>query len=90
MGRFLLKRLGQTVVILLIVSVIAFSLIQLIPGDPVYIMLGEEITQEHHDKVWEEMGLNDPLVVRYLRWMGKGGHLWKQRNIQKWPGYGKI
>lgn len=68
MGRFLLKRLGQTVVILLIVSVIAFSLIQLIPGDPVYIMLGEEITQEHHDKVWEEMGLNDPVPVQYLRW----------------------
>ena len=69
MGKFLLKRLGQTVVILLIVSIIAFSLIHLIPGDPVYVMLGDEITQEHHDKVWEEMGLNKPLPVQYYNWL---------------------
>lgn len=69
MVRYLFKRLMQTVVILIIVSILAFSLIQLIPGDPVYVMLGDEITQEHHDKVWEEMGLNDPLPVQYYNWL---------------------
>jgi peptide/nickel transport system permease protein len=69
MGRFLLKRLGQTVIILLLVSVIAFSLIQFLPGDPVSIMLGENITKEYHDQVYESMGLNKPVIVQYFTWL---------------------
>ena len=69
MGRFLLKRISQTVIILLIVSVVAFSLIQFLPGDPVTMMLGQNIPKEYHDQVYEAMGLNRPLVVQYFTWL---------------------
>ena len=71
MGRFLLKRLFQTVIILLIISVIAFSIIHIIPGDPVYAMLGTDITQEYHDQVYQDMGLDKPLVIQYTSWLFK-------------------
>ncbi|MBR5731085.1 MAG: ABC transporter permease [Firmicutes bacterium] len=68
MGRFLLKRLLQTVIILIIISILAFSLIHIIPGDPVYAMLGTDITPEYHDQVYHSMGLDLPLVQQYFRW----------------------
>ena len=70
MGRFLLKRLFQTVIILIIISLMAFALIHIIPGDPVYAMLGSDITPEYHDQVYESMGLNLPLVKQYFHWIG--------------------
>ena len=70
MGRFLLKRLFQTIIILIIISLMAFALIHIIPGDPVYAMLGSDITPEYHDQVYESMGLNLPLVRQYFQWIG--------------------
>ena len=69
MGRFLLKRLFQTIIILIIISILAFSLIHIIPGDPVYAMLGTDITKEYHDQVYHSMGLDLPLVQQYFRWI---------------------
>lgn len=70
MGKYIIKRLLQTVIILLIISVIAFSIIHLIPGDPVYAMLGTEISPEYHDQVYASMGLDKPLVEQYFFWLG--------------------
>jgi peptide/nickel transport system permease protein len=69
MGRYLLKRLLQTILILIIISILAFSLVHIIPGDPVYAMLGTDITKEYHDQVYESMGLNLPLGKQYVRWV---------------------
>lgn len=71
MGKYLLKRVGQTLIVLFITSIISFSLIHLIPGDPVYAMLGTEITPERHDQVYEEMNLNAPLPKQYVDWITK-------------------
>ncbi len=70
MGRFLLKRLLQTVIILIIISIMAFALIHIIPGDPVYAMLGTDISPDYHDQVYHSMGLDLPLVQQYFRWTG--------------------
>ena len=70
MGRFLLKRFFQTILILIIISILAFSLIHIIPGDPVYAMLGTDISPEYHDQVYHSMGLDLPLVKQYFRWVG--------------------
>ncbi len=70
MAKYIINRLFQTVVILLIISVIAFSLIHLVPGDPVYAMLGSEIPKEYHDQVYHTMGLDRPLVEQYFFWLG--------------------
>ena len=69
MGLFLIRRIGQTLVTLLLVSVIAFSLIQFIPGDPVYTMLGTDISPEYHDQVYHDMGLDKPLSEQYISWL---------------------
>ena len=69
MGRFILKRIGQTIIVLFIVSVFIFLLVSFLPGDPVYAMLGGEITQETYDRWYYELGLDKPLVLRYLSWV---------------------
>lgn len=70
MKKFILKRLGQTLVVLIMISILAFLLIHMVPGDPVYSMLGSDISQERHDQVWKEMGLDKPLLQQYLSWIG--------------------
>ncbi len=69
MVKYIIKRLLQTIVILLIISVIAFSIIHVIPGDPVYAMLGPEISPEYHNQVYSAMGLDKPLVLQYFFWL---------------------
>lgn len=70
MGRYLVKRLFETMIILIIISIIAFAIIHFIPGDPIYAMLGTDITLEFHDQVAHEMGLDRPLVSQYFYWLG--------------------
>lgn len=55
---------------LALVSVFAFGLLYLMPGDPVYAMLGSDITQEQYDNAYAEMGLDRPLATRYFNWVG--------------------
>lgn len=69
MGSFLIRRLGLMVVILLLVSVIIFSLVHITPGDPASIMLGQEATPEALEALRDKLGLNDPIYVQYWSWI---------------------
>lgn len=71
MGTYILRRLLLTLVVLFFVTLIVFMIIQLLPGDPAQIMLGTDATPEEIETLREEMGLNDPLIVQYFRWLGK-------------------
>jgi peptide/nickel transport system permease protein len=68
--KFILQRLLAMVPLLLIVSLLVFSLVLLIPGDPAYQLAGEDASPEEVAKIREAMGLNDPVLVRYGRWIG--------------------
>jgi peptide/nickel transport system permease protein len=68
-SRYLLRRLLLTVPVLFFVSLIVFSLIALIPGDPARIMLGEEVSKPALEALRKELGLDRPLVIRYLIWL---------------------
>ena len=70
MGNYILKRLGQTLSVLIVVSVGIFFLMSMLPGDPVYAMLGEEITQDQYDLAYQELGLDKPVLQRYFDWLG--------------------
>lgn len=70
MAQFIIKRLIQSVVVIFIVSVFTFLLTYLMPGDPVYAMLGGDITREQYDIAYNEMGLDKPMYVRYVDWCG--------------------
>ena len=64
-----LKRIGLALVIIFCAMLVLFSLIHLIPGDPVSIALGPRATAEIQAKYFEKMGLNDPFIVQYLKFM---------------------
>jgi peptide/nickel transport system permease protein len=68
--RFVLRRLSQTLAVLLTVSVIVFALIRLIPGDPVYTMLGSEYTEQAYRDLRVKLGLERALMTQYLLWIG--------------------
>jgi peptide/nickel transport system permease protein len=67
---FLIRRLLLTLPILFIVSVVCFSLINLIPGDPATVILGPEASEQAKEQMREQLGLNKPIVVQYVDWLG--------------------
>ena len=70
MGFFILRRIGQTLVVLAIASIIVFTLMRLIPGDPIQIIMGSEYSKEAEAELRRQLGLDRPIVVQYLVWVG--------------------
>lgn len=62
-------KLGQTLLVLLIVSVASFAFLKLAPGDPVSIMLGSDYSQGAYDQLVHELGLDQPMTVQYWHWL---------------------
>ena len=52
------------------VTLVSFSLLHLVPGDPAELLAGLEATREDVDRIRTEYGLDQPLVVQYLRFVG--------------------
>lgn len=65
MLRFLARRLVLTVVVLIGVATLVFSLIHLIPGDPAQAMLGEAASQKDVEDLRHRLGLDQPLIAQY-------------------------
>ncbi|MEO3385625.1 ABC transporter permease [Mesorhizobium sp. CAU 1741] len=70
MTAFLLKRIGIGFLTLLIASVVVFSVLEILPGDPALLMLGMNATPEALAAMREQMGLGDPVLLRYFSWIG--------------------
>lgn len=70
MTRYALGRLLATVPVLVIVTVATFAAIRVVPGDVTVTRLGEGATAEDVEKLREILGLDRPLPVQYLEWMG--------------------
>ena len=71
MAQFALRRLLQAIPVLLGVSLLVFSMLLLIPGDPVSLMMSETsaASKEAVDAKREELGLDDPIYVQYGRFI---------------------
>lgn len=69
MARYIIKRLLMLIPVLLGISLVVLILIDITPGDPARMMLGAQATQEQVDELRQELGLNDPLPVRYGRFI---------------------
>ncbi len=67
---YVVKRLLLFFPILLGVATVTFFLMYVLPGDPVLSMVGERYDEETVERLREEMNLNDPLVVQYLKYLG--------------------
>ena len=69
--RYAVNRLLAMIPTLLILTILVFLMVQLVPGDPAEIFLGEKHSSpELLERVRHEMGLDQPLYVQYLRYMG--------------------
>ena len=71
MGRVIAVRVLQAVPVVLIVSVLAFLLMVLLPGDPAVVIAGEGATPEAIDKVRQTLGLDRPLIEQIVLWFGQ-------------------
>jgi peptide/nickel transport system permease protein len=63
-------RAGAPAVTLVAASVIIFAFIHLVPGDPIYVLLGDTATPDQVDALRHQLGLDQPIIVQYLRWAG--------------------
>ncbi len=77
MGKYIAKRIGYMALVFLIVSFLMYALYNLIPTDPARAELEAQKTslkpaeyEEMYQQLRKKMGLDDPLVIRYMRWMG--------------------
>jgi len=68
--RRLPAKIAQTAVVLVLSSFLVFAIGALLPGDPTVTVLGENAPADQRAALRETMGLDDPLVLRYLRWAG--------------------
>src|SRR5215475_6559973 len=75
MSQFIARRLVAMVPLLILVSILAFSLILLLPGDPAVAILGEERANADNRSAYfalrKELGLDDPIPIQYLHWASR-------------------
>ncbi|MDR0862682.1 MAG: ABC transporter permease [Oscillospiraceae bacterium] len=69
MARYIGKRLLLLIPVLLGIALVVMIIIDITPGDPARMMLGAQATQEQVDALRDQLGLNDPLPVRYVRYI---------------------
>lgn len=72
-GRYLLKRLIYIIFVFFVISILMFIIYKSTPGDPVRMMMGDnvkpEVYQEQYDKTKAMLGLDKPLPVQYVNWI---------------------
>ena len=67
---YLIQRLAISAVTLVLISLIVFTGVRLIPGDPARVMAGTDADEAGLSEIREKYGLNDPIPIQYLRWAG--------------------
>ena len=70
MMRFVIRRIGLIFVTLLVVSLALFLITEVLPGDVATMILGKDATEASLARLREDLGLNRPVHVRYLEWIG--------------------
>ena len=68
MGAYIVRRLLVTIVVLLLVSLISFSIMQLVPGDPAVVMAGLAASSDQIQAIRVQFGLDQPFYVQIVRW----------------------
>jgi peptide/nickel transport system permease protein len=82
MVKYIVNRILVTIPIIIAIILIVFLLLQVLPGNPIQVMMKEKANQAVIDRVTEQMGLNDPVMVRFGRYLwgmlhGDLGHSYK-------------
>jgi len=69
MFAFIVQRLFQAIIVMLVVGFVAFSLFQFV-GDPINNMVGQDATEEQRQMLRERLGLDQPFALQFVNWIG--------------------
>lgn len=67
---YIIRRLAQSIIVMMVVALVAFSLFRFV-GDPIQSMVGQETTLAEREAMREALGLNDPFPVQFVNYMGR-------------------
>src|SRR5262249_40241440 len=88
MGAYILRRILLTIPILFLVSLVTFTLINIIPGDVVTVLYADSsLSPDQIANVRHQLGMDQPAYVQYLQWVGgivrleAGDSLWTKRPV---------
>src|SRR5574341_489585 len=70
MLEFLVRRVFISLVTLFVISLVVFTGVRMIPGDPARVMAGTDADEAGLEEIREKYGLKDPVPIQYLRWIG--------------------
>jgi peptide/nickel transport system permease protein len=74
MGSYIIRRVGQSIIVIVIVTIFVFVGMRLLPGDPLFMLIDRNqvvnMTQEELNKIRHDRGLDRSLVVQYFDWLG--------------------
>jgi peptide/nickel transport system permease protein len=74
MGTYLVRRLIQSIIVILLVTIFVFVGMRMLPGDPIFMLFNpnqvQKFTQEEIDRIRHETGLDRPLAIQYFDWLG--------------------
>lgn len=69
MGKYITKRILISIPLMIVVVLVVFLMLQVLPGNPITVMMGEKASPAVIERVTEQMGLNDPVMVRFVRYI---------------------
>ena len=69
MGKYITKRILISIPLMIAVVLVVFLMLQVLPGNPITVMMGEKANPAVIERVTEQMGLNDPVLVRFGRYL---------------------
>src|SRR5699024_12757070 len=67
--RYIIQRLLSLIPVVLVVSIIVFLIVHLTPGNPAYIILGEDSSEESMRQLEHELGLDQPIAIQFIDWI---------------------
>jgi peptide/nickel transport system permease protein len=70
MTRYITMRVLSTIPVMVLVALFVFLMLRLAPGDPASVIAGDYATAEDVARIREQLGLSDPIVVQFVRWIG--------------------
>lgn len=68
--KMIVKRIGQSIIVIFIVTLLVFLLMQLVPGDPIVNFLGANATEDQIAHYTQVFGYDKPVLVQYVKWIG--------------------
>ena len=71
MQRYILRRVGALAATLFFVSLLVFVVVRVLPGDPALIILGLEASPDSVARVRQALGLDRPIPLQYVQWVGQ-------------------